>query len=67
MTRADMIAALRALDARLDHRVTIVRVVVDAEGKVIGHIPRGAFRAPPDWTPPTTEELITRAKGSHHD
>jgi hypothetical protein len=67
MTRADMINALRAIEARLDSRVTIVRVVVDENGEVIGRIPTGSFHMPSDWKPPTTDELITRAKGSHHD
>jgi hypothetical protein len=67
MTREQMIATLRAIDARLDHRATVVRVVLDQKGQVVRRIPRGAFRMPRDWKPPTTEELITRAKGSHHD
>lgn len=44
MTREQMIATLRALDARLDHRVTVGRVVLDEKGQVVGHIPRGSFR-----------------------
>jgi hypothetical protein len=64
MTRDDLLDALAALAERLNTRVEVWRVIVDEQGQPTGQrIYRGAFHAPPDWQPPTLEDLIARARG----
>lgn len=57
-----------ALDAHLDTRVDVYRIIVDEHGTPTGQrIYRGSFQAPPDWQPPTAEQLIDRAKKGSSD
>ncbi len=65
MTRGELLADLAALERHLDGRVELRRVVIDASGNVIKRIRRGSFGMPPDWTPPTLEQLIQAGRKNH--
>ena len=70
MTRDDLAAALRALDAieqHLDSRVEIWRVIVDEHGHEVRRVYRGSFTAPPDWQPPSLDTLLADARGRRED
>ena len=63
-SRAELAATLAAISRRLDTRVQIWRVILNPDGSPTGQrIFRGSFTAPPDWRPPTLEELMTHARG----
>ncbi len=47
-TREDLIAELATLEQMLEHRVAIVRVIVDGTGNEIGRLHRGGFVSPGD-------------------
>ena len=42
MTRKEIIAALHAIEQRID-RVVIVRIVIDEKGHELGRLSRGSF------------------------
>jgi hypothetical protein len=67
MTRADIIADLAAIERRLADRVELRRVLIDGDGVIRKRIYSGSFTAPPDWQPPSLEDLIARAKGRNND
>ena len=63
MTRDELLVELAALEAHIDNRVDIVRVIIAPDGTVVGKVRRGSFYAAPDYEPPTFEELMKQAKG----
>jgi hypothetical protein len=67
MTRENLLDDLADLDAHLDRRVQIVRVVVAPDGTVLGRIYRGSFSMPVDWQPPSLEHLIATSKKRRTD
>lgn len=52
MTRAEIIAALRALERDRDERIEVWRVVFEADGTPAEQIYRGALLRPPDSKKP---------------
>ena len=64
INRDEIAAALAAIARRLDNRVEIWRVILNADGTPTSkRVYCGSFNAPPDWQPPTFERLMTHAKG----
>jgi hypothetical protein len=64
MTRAEIIAALQAIERQLAGRVELWRVIIDEHGVPTGQrFYSGSFSMPSDWRPPKLEDLMTRAKG----
>lgn len=45
MTRADIIAAMRAIEQRLNNGTEVWRVIIDAKGNELQRIYRGSFNA----------------------
>jgi len=67
VTRNQLTSALAALETRLENRVELWRVIVNADGTVVRRVYRCSFQAPPDWQPPEFEDLVARAKGQKGD